>query len=192
VSRPQPRSFARADLQAAGFAGWRAWAALVEEGFASVPDVPACLLFHRPSSADPVFVDDPAKLPFHAHHAAIPRDVLAANWVPGAHTLYITRAEAAAQRLTHMARFATGELPAHWGGRLLWQLADFTELLVAWHPITWDEPAAHYERRLLAQFARTHDGRRPYANHRGRNSNRRLGRRADRAEPPESPGHARR
>jgi hypothetical protein len=52
----------------------------------------------------------------------------------------------------------------HRGGRLIWQLADADELLVAWRSITWDEAARDFERRLLAAFAEQHDGRRPFAN----------------------------
>lgn len=53
-------------------------------------------------------------------------------------------------------RSATG------GGRLIWQLQDSQDLLVAWHEITWDETA--YERRLLARVVELTGGRRPYAN----------------------------
>lgn len=52
----------------------------------------------------------------------------------------------------------------HWGGRYIWQLADADELLVAWHPISWDEAAREYERRLLAHFGDLDEGRRPFAN----------------------------
>lgn len=68
------------------------------------------------------------------------------------------------ERLGEFARFGAGEAIAHWGGRLIWQLADVHELLVAWHAIRWAEKARDYEKRLLAHFAELHGNRRPFAN----------------------------
>ena len=67
-------------------------------------------------------------------------------------------------RLRQYARFGAGAPVGHWGGRYIWQLADSSELLVAWHVISWYEIARDYERRLLKRFAELHDGRRPFAN----------------------------
>ncbi len=95
------------------------------------------------------------------------------EWVPGAHVLYIGKAdyrarrkpiEALRERLWEFARFGAGERIGHRGGRLIWQLADSAELLIAWHEITWDETARDYEKRLLHRFADLHGGRRPFAN----------------------------
>lgn len=66
--------------------------------------------------------------------------------------------------MKQFARFGAGEPVRHWGGRYIWQLSDARTLLVAWHVITWGEHARDYEKRLLAHFARLHDGRRPFAN----------------------------
>ena len=52
-------------------------------------------------------------------------------------------------------------------GRSLHLAARSDKLLVAWHPITWDEVAREYEKRLLSRFSAQHDGRRPFANLRG-------------------------
>ena len=72
--------------------------------------------------------------------------------------------EALRLRLSEFAAFGAGEPHAHWGGRLIWQLADANELLVAWHEVTWAETARDYEKRLLSRFVEVHDGRRPFAN----------------------------
>lgn len=68
------------------------------------------------------------------------------------------------RRLSEFGAFGAGEPVAHWGGRLIWQLADASELLVAWHEVTWAETAREYEKRLLSRFGKLHDGRRPFAN----------------------------
>lgn len=72
--------------------------------------------------------------------------------------------EALRKRLWEFERFGAGEPMSHRGGRLIWQLADSPDLLVAWQKVTWEETARAYERRLLSQFAKLHGGRRPFAN----------------------------
>jgi hypothetical protein len=72
--------------------------------------------------------------------------------VPGAEVVYIGKADDAGRRLKQFARFGAGEPVGHWGGRYIWQLADSSELLVAWHAISWEELARDYEKRLLARF----------------------------------------
>lgn len=98
---------------------------------------------------------------------------LKGEWVPGAHVVYIGKAdyrsrrkpiEALRRRLWEFARFGAGEPVGHRGGRLIWQLADSPELLVAWREVRWDETARDYEKRLLHRFADLHGGRRPFAN----------------------------
>jgi hypothetical protein len=93
--------------------------------------------------------------------------------VAGAHVVNIGKAdfrarrrsvEALRGRLDEYARFGAGDPIGHRGGRLIWQLADVDELLVAWQRITWEETARDYEKRLLRRFADLHAGRRPFAN----------------------------
>lgn len=57
---------------------------------------------------------------------------LRANWVDGAEVVYIGKADNLLRRLREFARFGEGEPIGHWGGRLIWQLSDSAELLVAW------------------------------------------------------------
>ena len=82
----------------------------------------------------------------------------------GAHVVYIGKADVANRRLRQFARFGAGDPVGHWGGRLIWQLADSSELLVAWHAISWAELARDYEKRLLAHFRELYDSARPFAN----------------------------
>lgn len=93
-------------------------------------------------------------------------------WTPSSPTsttatpqvVYIGKADVLRRRLTQFGQFGAGEPVGHRGGRLIWQLADAGDLLVAWHEITWGEAARDYERRLLAAFAEQRSGRRPFAN----------------------------
>ncbi len=67
------------------------------------------------------------------------------------------------EHLGEYARYGAGEPIVHRDGRLVWQLSDSAELLVAWHELTWSETARSYEKRLLAHFAELNGGRRPFA-----------------------------
>lgn len=82
----------------------------------------------------------------------------------GAPVVYSGKADLADRRLKQFARFGAGEPVGHWGGRLIWQLADSGALRVAWHTITWAEDARAYEKRLLALSPQHQRGQRPFAN----------------------------
>ena len=83
------------------------------------------------------------------------------RWVPGAHVVYIGKASTSLQqRLTAYRRHGQGAPVGHWGGRLVWQVAN-PEYVVAWK-VTEDEPR-EVERRMIAAFVAEY-GRRPFAN----------------------------
>lgn len=161
---PLPTSFLRSDLEAAGFVGWHTWDQLRKADYQPVPSEPLCYVVYRPSTAAPEFLDANQGGHFKGRDATRPIEILEAKWVTGAHTVYIGKANVGFRRLKAYARFGAGEPTAHWGGRYIWQLADSEELLVAWHEISWQEPARAYEKRLLAHFGTMHEGRRPFAN----------------------------
>jgi len=158
-----PRSFTRADLEAAGFIGWRTWAELRANKLAELPLHPGAYLVHRPALDDPVFDDTSLAGHFKRRDPTVPIEVLADNWVAHAHALYIGKANALRARLRQYARFGAGERVGHWGGRYIWQLADVGELVVAWRAIASGD-TREYERQLLERFAALYDGRRPFAN----------------------------
>jgi hypothetical protein len=59
-------------------------------------------------------------------------------------------------------KFGLGKQVDHWGGRYIWQLADSSELLVAWLPTPNDEPR-DVEADLIEAFRQAY-GKRPFAN----------------------------
>jgi hypothetical protein len=101
---------------------------------------------------------------FKGEDPSVPDARLQSEWIEGAHVVYIGKADVLRRRLAQFGRFGAREPVGHRGGRLIWQLADANDLLVAWHEITWREAASDYERRLLTLFAELHDRRRPFAN----------------------------
>jgi excinuclease UvrABC nuclease subunit len=92
--------------------------------------------------------------------------VLDANWLAGSHVLYIGKAKSSQlrRRLRAYLRFGEGRGGRHWGGRLVWQLPDPWNLLVAWR-VEPERNALEVERELISAFRVAHDGRPPFANH---------------------------
>jgi excinuclease UvrABC nuclease subunit len=74
--------------------------------------------------------------------------------------LYIGKADALRRRVRQYMAFGAGRPVGHWGGRLIWQLADSDALLVAWRETA--EPL-RVEAELLNAFADVF-GSLPFAN----------------------------
>ncbi len=159
-----PTSFARADLEAAGFAGWRTWDQLRASAFKAIPTGPAAYVIYRQATTAPAYLEANPGGRSKQRDPSVEPDLLARNWVVGSHVIYIGKADNAERRLSQFARFGAGEPVVDWGGRYIWQLAGSGDLLVAWHTVTWEETARAYEKRLLAHFADLHGGVRPFAN----------------------------
>ncbi len=164
LTPPLPTSFDRPHLEAAGFVGWRTWDELRGSGLCEVPSGPAVYVVLRPAAGAPTFLDTNPGGRFKEQDPTVPIQVLSANWVPSSQVVYIGKANVADRRLRQFARFGAGEKIGHWGGRYIWQLLDSDQLLVAWHAVSWTEPARGYEKRLLAHFAGLNGGVRPFAN----------------------------
>lgn len=161
---PLPRSFSRTALESAGFVGWATWPKLRLSDYFPIPALPGTYVVYRPTAVFPTFVHPSPAGWFKGEDPTVPETRLRSEWVEGARVVYIGKADVLRRRLTQFGQFGAGEPVGHRGGRLIWQLADADDLLVAWHEITWAEVARDYERRLLRAFAEQHDGRRPFAN----------------------------
>lgn len=159
-----PTQFDRDGLAAAGFTGWQTWAYLRSNDCRQVPRAPAVYVVYRDTDGFPDFLHANPGGHFKGKDPTVTHGELYSNWVSGAHVVYIGKADLADRRLKQFGRFGAGEPVGHWGGRLIWQLADSSALRVAWHTITWSEDARAYEKRLLAHFAAHHGGERPFAN----------------------------
>ncbi len=159
-----PTTFDHDGLRAAGFTGWHTWAELGASDYRPVPHSPAVYVVYRDAETTPAFLAANPGGRFKGKDPTVTGDELDRNWVSGAHVIYIGKADVADRRLKQFGRFGAGDPVGHWGGRLIWQLADSTALRVAWHPITWAEDARTYEKRLLAHFVAHHRGLRPFAN----------------------------
>jgi hypothetical protein len=162
-SAPLPATFSRHDLESAGFDGWASWEELAATDFGSVPSTPLVYVIYSDWGHDPTFLRTNPAGRFKGRDPSVPLAVLNANWVPGVSVLYIGKADRGRRRVKQFDRFGRGEPVGHWGGRLIWQIAEANRLLVAWREVPRSERARAYEKRLLEHFLVLHRAR-PFAN----------------------------
>ena len=157
----------RASLTDEGFEGFVTFDALPSGGINSVPTAGGVYVVLREAGTPPSFLASNPGGRFKRRDPTVAVAELEAKWVGGCHVIYIGKAKNLRRRVKQYMDFGLGKAVGHWGGRYIWQLVESDKLLVAWHPITWNEVAREYEKRLLSRFSVDHDGRRPFANLRG-------------------------
>jgi hypothetical protein len=153
-------------LRAMGFEGFVRFEELPGAG---VPEAPGVYVVLRTGGASPVFREANTAGWFKGKDPAVALERLASKWVPGAGVLYIGKASkrkggraALRTRLDEYRRHGEGEPVGHWGGRLIWQLADCDDLRVAWRASDTDD-AEELEADLLSAFVERY-GALPFAN----------------------------
>jgi hypothetical protein len=94
-----------------------------------------------------------------------PLKFVVSQWVDGACLLYVGKAngkKGIRQRLRQFIQFGLGKPVGHRGGRLIWHLKDYPDMLVHWLETAWRDPD-QVETTLIKAFRKVH-GRRPFAN----------------------------
>ncbi|MDE6703524.1 MAG: GIY-YIG nuclease family protein [Muribaculaceae bacterium] len=86
---------------------------------------------------------------------------LNANWVDYTPVMYIGKSVNIRQRIRAYMSFGRGKEAGHWGGRLIWQLADADDLIVCWCET--EEDSREVERKMIEKFTDAFDER-PFAN----------------------------
>jgi predicted 3-demethylubiquinone-9 3-methyltransferase (glyoxalase superfamily) len=158
-------------LRANGFDGF---GPLSDFDLETVPDVPGVYLILRDEVDEPAFLATSRAAHFKGRDPSLPLARVRDRWVPGAAVLYVGRTKHLSRRIDELRRFGGGEPIAHWGGRLVWQLADSADLRIAWRPAgEQDLDAARTS--LLGSFRDTYQSL-PYANLRQENSDTSPGR----------------
>lgn len=149
-----------------GFVGFTSFAELA---LSEVPQSPGVYAVLMPEVFTARFMVTSAGGHLKGKDPSVAEDVLPARWVTDAEVLYIGKAGAGKtakrglrKRIQEFADFGRGAPVGHWGGRLLWQLADSQDLVIAWKvlpPALVDATEARYQ----AEFLAVH-GRLPFAN----------------------------
>ncbi|GAA1945203.1 GIY-YIG nuclease family protein [Agromyces allii] len=130
-----------------------------------VPTGPGVYVVVRESDAPPAFLETNPAGWFKGKNPTLPVGELERAWVPAASVIYIGKATNLRRRLSEYRRHGAGQLVGHWGGRMIWQLADSADLRVSWRE-TPDVDPESVESGLLADFAAEH-GTLPFANRKG-------------------------
>jgi len=154
--------FRRTALTRDGFAGWVRFEALRAQ-IDQVPSVGGVYVVVRESHGRPEFLDANPGGRFKGRDPTVPFEVLRANWVDDAEVVYIGKADQLRRRLRQFADFGAGHPIGHWGGRLIWQLADSEMLLVAWKRTLAEVVPRAAEAELIARFRAAY-GKPPFAN----------------------------
>lgn len=154
--------FSEADLRRRGFEGFVRVRGL-RDGISGVPGSPGVYAVVRRGSDAPRFLPASVGGRFKDRDPSVDEAQLRSAWVES-ETLYFGKADskraALRTRLGDLAKFANGVPAAHWGGRLLWQLADHEDLLVCWLETV---GPADVERALIDEFVDAY-GAMPFAN----------------------------
>ncbi len=161
---PRHSDFTREALTADGYRGWVVFTELRPGGSAVVEPDPGTYVVYRSTAGDPGFLTANPAGRFKNRDPTVGLDALEANWVDGAHVLYIGKADSLTVRVRAMAAFADGVRTGHWGGRLAWQLADASEFLFAWRPLREGFPTALADETEMVGLFRRAYGRSPFAN----------------------------
>ena len=160
-----PIAFTRAGLIADGFQGFVTFAALRAGGFAGVPAAGGAYVVLREDGGVPPFLPTNPGGHFKGQDPTVPPEDLLKRWVLDAQVIYIGKANDLRRRLRQYSRFGAGRAVGHWGGRLIWQIAQADQLVVAWRLVDVAQSPARLERALLDAFGARY-GSLPFANRR--------------------------
>lgn len=158
--------FTRKGLKADGFAGFRSFKDLE---VMRVPQRTGVFAVLRPEEFQPVFLKKSTAGVFKKKDPSMPEPALAAEWVDAAVVLYLGKAGPGSKgnrglrrQIQEFLDFGQGKPPGHWDGRLVWQLKDAGQLLIAWKELP-VEALNKAEAEYHAAFIEEH-GKLPFAN----------------------------
>jgi len=97
------------------------------------------------------------------------------HWVPGTIVVYIGQAggvikgkwseQTLNDRISTYMKFGREKPVAHWGGRYIWQIQNYKDLVLCWKPLhdkVRDPKLCEHE--MITEFKTQYDGKRPFAN----------------------------
>ncbi len=155
--------FRRQALQDEGFHGFVTIRKLRQEGLDDVPTNAGVYVVLREIGTPPKFLESNPGGHFRGRDPTISKEELYKRWVKGAHVIYIGKSKNLRRRLRQLKNFGNGMPVAHWGGRVLWQIENSSEFVVAWKRAAKGQDPADLEQQLLQEFHEIHN-QKPFAN----------------------------
>jgi hypothetical protein len=156
-------NFKRDALVADGFLGFVPFRRLCQGAINSVPSAEGVYVVMREIDDRPAFLEKNPGGWFKGRNPTVSKSDLPSQWVSGAHVIYIGKGNSLQRRVKRYLDFGLGKPAAHWGGRLIWQVEQCMDFVLAWKLMAQDENAVDLESRLLEEFCAVY-GRLPFAN----------------------------
>jgi hypothetical protein len=150
-----------------GFLGFKRICELFSD-CSSIPKVKGVYLVLNPHHRKADFLQIGTGGYFKGRNPNVDLADLKRNWVDNSLVVYIGKAGSDTGKATLHSRlkqycgFGQGKNIGHWGGRLIWQLRDSSELIVCWKALPDGDPRG-VEKDLIGEFVSTF-GKRPFAN----------------------------
>lgn len=155
--------FQKDDLIADGFQGFHKIKD-IRENNVLLPRSKGVYIVYRESLGKPNFREEGTGGLYQGKDPNVTEDTLWKNWIDNANILYIGQTGGSLRnRIRLYMRFGNGKPVAHWGGRLIWQLSDSENLLIAYKELSDDSPR-EVEKYLLYKFMARYADRLPFAN----------------------------
>lgn len=151
--------FDRSSLEASGSTGWLTFPEARVSG--AIPATGGVYVVSYAGCTPVAFLPANPGGRFKGRDPSVPASALEANWLD-AELVYIGKADQLRRRIRQFADFGVGKPVGHWGGRLIWQLAEPDQLRIAWKE-TPDRVPVEVEAEMLAIFRREY-GKPPFAN----------------------------
>jgi hypothetical protein len=155
--------FKRQSLLANGFQGFVTIRDLRNGQITEVPIVGGVYVVLRELDSNPVFLQANPGYRFKGKDPTLSKSELLANWVEGSHVIYIGKGDKLQRRMKEFMDFGAGKPIGHLGGRLVWQVKNAADFVMAWKPAIPGQAAKVLESQLLVEFNATY-GRLPFAN----------------------------
>lgn len=160
-------------LTGKGFEGFKT----IEELFrdcSSIPRVKGVYMVIGGDNKKPEFVQNGVGGYFKGQNPNVAIDLLKAKWVYDTVVLYIGKAgvvcssssalQTLKKRISVYMKFGMGLPAAHYGGRYIWQLKGYKNLIVCWKVLLKNQSdPREYEKKLLDNFYSSY-GKLPFAN----------------------------
>ena len=155
------------NLKELGFLGFHSVKYLIETDCGNIPNVMGVyIVFCRSEQIN--FLNDSIGGHFKGKNPTVSINKLSEKWVDNTPILYIGKAggfksnATLKKRIKQYIQFGNGQPVGHWGGRLIWQIKENRELLIAYKSLSDIDPR-EYEKTLITKFFENY-GKLPFAN----------------------------